>query len=94
MIPILQKRGLFRTEYEGATLREHFGLPRSRAVTAPHSATARGPENRYRQPANIRTHMAPRIVVVPPSHAETAEIASKMAPAGFEIVMSSASPPN
>ena len=36
--------------------------------------------------------MAPRIVVVPPSHAETAEIAKKMAPAGFEIVMSSASP--
>ena len=36
--------------------------------------------------------MAPRIVVVPPSHAETAEIAKKMAPADFEIVMSSASP--
>ena len=36
--------------------------------------------------------MAPRIVVVPPSHAETAEIAKKMAPAGFELVMSSASP--
>jgi len=36
--------------------------------------------------------MAPRIVVVPPSHAETAEIARKMAPAGFEVVMSSASP--
>ncbi len=32
--------------------------------------------------------MAPRIVVVPPSHAETAEIAKKMAPADFEIVMS------
>ena len=28
VIPILQKRGLFRTEYEGATLRDHFGLPR------------------------------------------------------------------
>ena len=26
VIPILQKRGLFRTEYEGATLREHYGL--------------------------------------------------------------------
>ena len=32
--------------------------------------------------------MAPRIVVVPPSHAEIAEIARKMAPAGFELVMS------
>ena len=28
VVPILQKRGLFRTEYTGTTLREHFGLPR------------------------------------------------------------------
>jgi FMN-dependent oxidoreductase (nitrilotriacetate monooxygenase family) len=28
VVPLLQKRGLFRTEYEGRTLREHFGLPR------------------------------------------------------------------
>jgi len=27
VIPILQKRGLFRTAYEGKTLREHYGLP-------------------------------------------------------------------
>lgn len=27
VIPELQKRGLFRTEYEGRTLREHLGLP-------------------------------------------------------------------
>jgi hypothetical protein len=27
-VPILQERGLFRTEYEGTTLREHYGLPR------------------------------------------------------------------
>jgi hypothetical protein len=27
-VPILQKRGIFRSEYEGGTLREHFGLPR------------------------------------------------------------------
>ena len=26
VIPILQRRGLFRREYEGATLREHYGL--------------------------------------------------------------------
>jgi alkanesulfonate monooxygenase SsuD/methylene tetrahydromethanopterin reductase-like flavin-dependent oxidoreductase (luciferase family) len=26
VIPILQKRGLFRTSYEGKTLREHYGL--------------------------------------------------------------------
>jgi hypothetical protein len=26
VVPILQERGLFRTEYEGTTLREHYGL--------------------------------------------------------------------
>ncbi|MBT6273797.1 MAG: LLM class flavin-dependent oxidoreductase [Chromatiales bacterium] len=28
VVPILQRRGLFRTAYEGDTLRAHFGLPR------------------------------------------------------------------
>ncbi len=28
VVPILQKRGLFRTEYEGTTLRDHLGLKR------------------------------------------------------------------
>ncbi|WP_437813894.1 LLM class flavin-dependent oxidoreductase [Sorangium sp. So ce1078] len=28
VVPILQRRGLFRTEYEGKTLRENYGLPR------------------------------------------------------------------
>src|SRR3984957_856592 len=28
VVPELQRRGLFRTEYEGHTLREHLGLPR------------------------------------------------------------------
>ena len=28
VVPILQKRGLFRTEYEGTTLRENYGLAR------------------------------------------------------------------
>jgi len=28
VVPELQARGLFRKEYEGATLREHLGLPR------------------------------------------------------------------
>jgi hypothetical protein len=26
VIPVLQRRGLFRTDYEGTTLREHLGL--------------------------------------------------------------------
>ena len=28
VVPILQQRGLLRTEYSGRTLREHLGLPR------------------------------------------------------------------
>jgi hypothetical protein len=26
VVPLLQRRGLFRTAYEGATLRDHYGL--------------------------------------------------------------------
>lgn len=42
VIPELQRRGLFRTEYEGTTLREHLGLPRppSRYQQAAHSTAA------------------------------------------------------
>ncbi|MFC6153088.1 LLM class flavin-dependent oxidoreductase [Nocardioides yefusunii] len=36
VVPILQQRGLFRTEYTGSTLREHYGLP----VPADRSAIA------------------------------------------------------
>ena len=28
VIPELRRRGIFRTDYEGTTLRDHFGLPR------------------------------------------------------------------
>jgi len=28
VIPLLQRRGLFRAAYEGTTLRSHFGLAR------------------------------------------------------------------
>ena len=28
VIPELRRRGIFREEYEGTTLRDHFGLPR------------------------------------------------------------------
>ena len=27
VVPILQRRGLFRTEYRGSMLRDHYGLP-------------------------------------------------------------------
>ncbi len=32
VIPILRRRGLFRTDYDGATLREHYGLPWPQSV--------------------------------------------------------------
>lgn len=32
VIPILQRRGLFRTEYAGMTLRDHYGLPAPSSV--------------------------------------------------------------
>ena len=37
VVPLLQRRGVFRREYEGTTLREHYGLarPQSRFVSAP-----------------------------------------------------------
>jgi alkanesulfonate monooxygenase len=28
VVPLLQQRGLFRTEYSGSTLRDHLGLQR------------------------------------------------------------------
>ncbi|HWH26757.1 MAG TPA: LLM class flavin-dependent oxidoreductase [Pseudolysinimonas sp.] len=34
VVPILQDRGLFRTEYTGSTLREHYGLPRPESLYA------------------------------------------------------------
>ncbi|WP_432923343.1 NtaA/DmoA family FMN-dependent monooxygenase [Microbispora sp. CA-135349] len=37
VVPILQRGGLFRTEYRGATLREHYGLP----VSVPAGAEGR-----------------------------------------------------
>lgn len=35
VVPILQRRGLFRTEYSGRTLREHYGLRRPESRFAP-----------------------------------------------------------
>ena len=35
VVPILRQRGLFRTEYTGRTLREHYGLPRPANQFAP-----------------------------------------------------------
>ncbi|GGN96203.1 LLM class flavin-dependent oxidoreductase [Nocardia rhizosphaerihabitans] len=39
VVPILQERGLFRTEYTGTTLRDHFGLARPRSRFAPEPVT-------------------------------------------------------
>jgi alkanesulfonate monooxygenase len=37
VIPELRRRGIFRDDYEGTTLREHFGLPRPECLFAPPS---------------------------------------------------------
>jgi hypothetical protein len=38
VVPELQRRGLFRTEYEGATLRENLGLrPAINRYSQPHA---------------------------------------------------------
>ena len=42
VVPELQRRGLFRRDYEGTTLRDHFGLPRISAPAAPRSGGWRG----------------------------------------------------
>ena len=34
VVPELQRRGLFRTEYEGTTLRDNLGLPRPESIHA------------------------------------------------------------
>jgi hypothetical protein len=40
VLPILRERGLFRTEYEGTTLRDHYGLDRPGNVNAARAAEA------------------------------------------------------
>jgi len=40
VIPILQMRGLFRTEYQGTTLRQHYGLERPGSQYFPAGVTA------------------------------------------------------
>lgn len=44
VVPILQKRGVFRTEYEGTTLREHLGLERPANHFAMHPEDHAEPE--------------------------------------------------
>jgi len=40
VVPLLQKRGLFRRDYQGKTLRDHFGLPRPPSRFAKPAAAA------------------------------------------------------
>jgi FMN-dependent oxidoreductase (nitrilotriacetate monooxygenase family) len=40
VVPELQRRGLFRREYEGMTLRDHFGLAREAAPVRPREAAS------------------------------------------------------
>jgi hypothetical protein len=50
VVPILRQRGLLRLEYEGTTLREHYGLPRppSRYAGASAATSLRQPRARRR----------------------------------------------
>lgn len=41
VVPVLQKRGLFRRAYSGKTLRDHYGLPRPANIFAGRTAPAR-----------------------------------------------------
>ena len=74
VIPELQRRGLFRTEYEGKTLRENLGLPkppsRWRNASSPSALTRSMPPWRQispptsvsaatLRPASIRTRCEP-----------------------------------
>lgn len=40
VVPLLQRKGIFRREYEGTTLREHYGLPRPPSRYADKTARA------------------------------------------------------
>jgi hypothetical protein len=42
VIPELQRRGLFRMEYEGTTLRENLGLPKPISIYAQGGQTRSG----------------------------------------------------
>jgi len=44
VVPELQRRSLYRTAYEGATLRENLGLPRPASRYARSSAEAEAAE--------------------------------------------------
>ena len=40
VVPLLQERGIFRTEYAGRTLRDHYGLPRPDSIYSSGTAAA------------------------------------------------------
>ena len=91
VIPILQKRGLFRTEYEGPDAARPLRLcpPAEPASRARARAERARPESRAIVAAQtrIRKHQecdhAPRIVVVPPSHADIGEMAKASGAVGL-----------
>jgi alkanesulfonate monooxygenase SsuD/methylene tetrahydromethanopterin reductase-like flavin-dependent oxidoreductase (luciferase family) len=47
VVPILQRRGLFRTEYEGRTLRDNYGLPRPANRNTLTAVVASAPVSRW-----------------------------------------------
>lgn len=45
VVPELQRRGLFRTAYQGRTLRDHLGLPRPETASSPPGPRRRRPND-------------------------------------------------
>ena len=75
VVPELQRRGLFRREYSGSTLREHLGLP--------------VPPNRYSK-AHILAHEAARRRALPPGGVNRKQIPEHMRRRGRRHVASAA----
>ncbi|MFB7913279.1 LLM class flavin-dependent oxidoreductase [Streptomyces sp. NPDC056061] len=60
VVPELQRRGLFRTAYEGTTLRENLGLPRPpRGAAAGHAGTPAGEKATAATPATADQETSP-----------------------------------
>jgi FMN-dependent oxidoreductase (nitrilotriacetate monooxygenase family) len=50
VVPELQRRGVFRIDYEGTTLRDHLGLPRPQSQFARAAATEETPDMGWESP--------------------------------------------
>ncbi len=63
VVPELQRRGVFRRDYEGTTLREHLGLERPANRFFPERTTGRGitSPKAFPRPAGLQPVRVPRV---------------------------------